>query len=249
MHPFPTAGIPVLLQIGTSVTSLSHILQPNATSGRDIQRVLQSNSWPTTYVRDILYVLQPNNIPVGELRMYYSLIIRLLVNATSVGDPHVLQPNVTSVGDLYVLRPNATSVGNLHVLQHNVTSVCDLRVIQSDGITEGELWYFDIDRNQVAEKLQEKEGMFLVRRSRRAGSGSPYTLCIFHSNRVYNLNIRYRQDGMYALGTPHSDEKTFSTVRELIDYHYRSPITLTKPRSEVLLIEHPLGDIYDETSY
>ncbi|KAK2151428.1 hypothetical protein LSH36_363g00016 [Paralvinella palmiformis] len=114
---------------------------------------------------------------------------------------------------------------------------------------EDEMWYFDIERNEVQDKLESSPGMFLVRPSKLGGPRSPYTLCVFHGTRIYNLNIRLREDASYALGTPHANEKTFKNVAEMINYHHNNPITLAgQDRSTVLLTESPIrDDIYDQT--
>ncbi|XP_076372013.1 uncharacterized protein LOC143257355 isoform X2 [Tachypleus tridentatus] len=90
-------------------------------------------------------------------------------------------------------------------------------------------WYHDIERDN-AEKLLQKQGgdgFYLVRPSRRAGQANPYTLTILYSGRIFHLNLRERQDGLYALGREKNREKTFSTVAELIGFHQKEPILLT----------------------
>ncbi|XP_022255875.1 B-cell linker protein-like isoform X1 [Limulus polyphemus] len=90
-------------------------------------------------------------------------------------------------------------------------------------------WYHDIERDK-AEKLLQKQGgdgFYLVRPSRRAGQANPYTLTILYTGRVFHLNLRERQDGLYALGKEKTREKTFSTVAELIGFHQKEPILLT----------------------
>lgn len=71
------------------------------------------------------------------------------------------------------------------------------------------LWYHDIERDQATALLTQlgKEGAFLVRKSKRAGDSNPYSLTIFHGGKVFNLNIRRREDRLFALGKQKDKEK------------------------------------------
>ena len=51
-----------------------------------------------------------------------------------------------------------------------------------------------------------KNGGFLVRDSKHGGVDSPYTLTVLNEGRVFNINIRVKQDGHMALGKEKCDE-------------------------------------------
>lgn len=70
-------------------------------------------------------------------------------------------------------------------------------------------WYHNLER-EASSQLLEKfgvEGGYLVRNSKRAGVGSPFSLSIFHDGKCFNLNIRKRDDGLFALGKEKEKEK------------------------------------------
>jgi hypothetical protein len=75
-------------------------------------------------------------------------------------------------------------------------------------------WYHDIEREQATVMLSQlgKEGAFLVRKSKRAGDSNPFSLTIFHGGKVFNLNIRRREDRLFALGKQKDKEKVRTFV-------------------------------------
>ena len=46
----------------------------------------------------------------------------------------------------------------------------------------------------------------MVRDSKHGGADSPYTLTVHNNNKVFNINIRIRPDGMIALGKEKVEE-------------------------------------------
>lgn len=58
--------------------------------------------------------------------------------------------------------------------------------------------------------ITAEDGVFLIRPSTR--SSDPLTLCLRYRSRTYNINIRCRPDGLFALGS----EKTNEMVRPLL---------------------------------
>ncbi|XP_071542285.1 uncharacterized protein [Panulirus ornatus] len=80
------------------------------------------------------------------------------------------------------------------------------------------------------------DGMFLIRPSTR--SNDPLTLCLRHGGRTYNINIRHRRDGLFALGSEKSNEMIFSSVEEMIALHRREPIRLQNGK-RAMLTESP----------
>ena len=54
--------------------------------------------------------------------------------------------------------------------------------------------------------LVNRDGGFVVRDSKHGGADSPYTLTVHNNNKVFNINIRIRPDGMIALGKEKVEE-------------------------------------------
>ena len=88
-------------------------------------------------------------------------------------------------------------------------------------------WYRSIDRKQAEELLKQRNipiflkflsstfslslsvnsnGGFLVRESKHGGANSPFTLTVFNQGTVFNINIRLRPDGFFALGKEKTEE-------------------------------------------
>ena len=74
---------------------------------------------------------------------------------------------------------------------------------------ESYAWFHNLEREASSQLLEEfgVEGGYLVRTSKRAGIGSPFSLSIFHDGKCFNLNIRKREDGLFALGKEKEKEK------------------------------------------
>ena len=51
-----------------------------------------------------------------------------------------------------------------------------------------------------------KNGGFIVRDSIDGGAESPFTLTVFNEGKVFNINIRVKEDGQVALGKEKLDE-------------------------------------------
>jgi hypothetical protein len=49
---------------------------------------------------------------------------------------------------------------------------------------------------------------------------------VWYRDKVYHLNIRRRQDSMYALGKVKPEEETFESLVALVNHHHRQTITL-----------------------
>ena len=52
-----------------------------------------------------------------------------------------------------------------------------------------------------------------MRDSKHGGVDSPYTLTVLNEGRVFNINIRVKQDGHMALGKEKCDEIVSGTVK------------------------------------
>ncbi|RWS17136.1 B-cell linker protein-like protein [Dinothrombium tinctorium] len=129
----------------------------------------------------------------------------------------------------------SASVGSLNPAHRPLPPVPPLpplpygAIIEECELLHNYEWFHDIEREEAAELLQKlgAEGGYIVRESKRAGKCNPFSLTIFHDNKIFHLNIRRREDGFYALGKRKEREKTFKTVQDLIKYHQNEPILLT----------------------
>eukprot|EP00058_Branchiostoma_floridae_P023620 XP_002609110.1 hypothetical protein BRAFLDRAFT_91088 [Branchiostoma floridae] len=72
-----------------------------------------------------------------------------------------------------------------------------------------------------------KDGAFLIRKSTKNPS-MPYTLALIYQNAIKKVQIRYRSDQKYALGTEKEDEDTFYSVPDLIEFHQTHDILLSQ---------------------
>ncbi|KAK8729602.1 hypothetical protein OTU49_008559 [Cherax quadricarinatus] len=98
-----------------------------------------------------------------------------------------------------------------------------------------ELPYFHIISRAKSKNIlqQAEDGVFLIRPSTR--STDPLTLCLRHGGRTYNINIRQRPDGLFALGSEKINELTFSAVQEIVSTHSREPIKLQNGERALLM--------------
>ncbi|KAJ9580745.1 hypothetical protein L9F63_024071 [Diploptera punctata] len=88
-------------------------------------------------------------------------------------------------------------------------------------------WYQSVDRKQSEELLKNCEnGGFLVRPSSKGEQA--HTLALWYNGRMYNIPIRHRSDGRYALGTEKEKEASFSSVEELIENYQLHELELKK---------------------
>ena len=55
-----------------------------------------------------------------------------------------------------------------------------------------------------------------MRDSKHGGADSPYTLTVHNNNKVFNINIRIRPDGMNALGKEKVEENVRITALLII---------------------------------
>ncbi|XP_023706055.1 protein piccolo isoform X3 [Cryptotermes secundus] len=92
------------------------------------------------------------------------------------------------------------------------------------GLTQ-QPWYHSVDRKQAEEMLRnEEDGSFLVRPS--AQSQNPLSLTLWYRRRLYNIGIRHRLDGRYALGTEKENEQSFASVEELVQNYQSEKLVL-----------------------
>ncbi|KAK6626647.1 hypothetical protein RUM44_009123 [Polyplax serrata] len=86
-------------------------------------------------------------------------------------------------------------------------------------------WYKSIDRRKGEEILRNGiDGYFLVRPS--SNIDTYLTLTLWYSNRVYNIPIRKRKDGKFALGTPKANEQCFDSVEMMVKNYQSEKLVL-----------------------
>lgn len=102
-------------------------------------------------------------------------------------------------------------------------------------------YFHIISRNKSREMLEKAEdGVFLIRPSTR--SSDPLTLCLRYRSRTYNINIRCRPDGLFALGSEKTNEMTFSSIDDIVSTYTREPIKLQSGDRAMLTVPPPKSD-------
>ncbi|KAK0098368.1 hypothetical protein PV326_009121, partial [Microctonus aethiopoides] len=92
-------------------------------------------------------------------------------------------------------------------------------------------WFHNITREQAIALIKERacssshNGYFLLRPS-TSDLNSPLVLVLWFKDRVYNVPVRKRPDGRYALGSLKTNEQTFPSVEDIIKYHLREELLL-----------------------
>ena len=105
-------------------------------------------------------------------------------------------------------------------------------------------WFQDISRadaeNSVS--LGNKDGTYLVRRSKNGGPQAPFTLTLYFQGSTYNLNIRLLKD-KFILGKKKSNELPFGSLKELIERHKKLHLKLIDKhgnmKGQVVLTDYP----------
>ncbi|EEB11663.1 sh2 domain containing protein, putative [Pediculus humanus corporis] len=86
-------------------------------------------------------------------------------------------------------------------------------------------WYKKIDRKKGEEILRNGiDGYFLVRPSSNADTY--LTLTLWYNNRTYNIPIRKRKDGKFALGTPKTNEQCFDSIEYMVKNYQSEKLVL-----------------------
>lgn len=105
-------------------------------------------------------------------------------------------------------------------------------------------WYFNIERKKAEEMLKTcEDGIFIIRPSTQ--TQNPLTLTLKYGVRSFNICIRHRPDGRYALGTAKPTEQTFSSVEELVNHYSYNELLLYSNGSQagtVILKSSPRKD-------
>ncbi|KAG8202065.1 hypothetical protein JTE90_010429 [Oedothorax gibbosus] len=96
-------------------------------------------------------------------------------------------------------------------------------------------WYHHLNARDAQRLLLSlgEDGTFLIRPSTNPTADIQYTSCVVYSGRVFNLHIRRKPNGQYALGKEKHGEMTFSSISDLIKYHQEVPIEI-RPTSRSL---------------
>ncbi|XP_049956007.1 uncharacterized protein DDB_G0284459-like [Schistocerca serialis cubense] len=86
-------------------------------------------------------------------------------------------------------------------------------------------WFHNIDRQRAEELLRNGEdGCFVVRPSTQ--TSNPLTLTLWYKNRIFNICIRHRKDGKYALGTEKINEQSFDSIEEMVTNYQSEKLVL-----------------------
>jgi len=90
-------------------------------------------------------------------------------------------------------------------------------------------WYKICDRKSAENLLlkMNKNGAFLVRDSKHGGANSPFTLSVLNHGKVFNINIREKHGGLFALGKEKEEENVYSSVQEMIETHRTEALKLS----------------------
>lgn len=89
-----------------------------------------------------------------------------------------------------------------------------------------EQFYQDVSRSEVETLLGNKQNGTFIIRPPSTLENSVGTLSIIQDNRIFHLNIRQRRDDTIALGTQRINEKYFTDLNALINYHISNYLIL-----------------------
>ncbi|XP_064093230.1 uncharacterized protein LOC135205978 isoform X2 [Macrobrachium nipponense] len=192
--------------------------------------LLGNNSSP---VRNEPSQLKPPNLAQGPL----------MLPSAIKSSPQFIQQVGTSAPLEKAPKPPTSLPELSDAKRHPFLPPCVERISIGDGVsvelsplyrTLIDVPYFHAISRSKSMKLLQKagDGVFLIRPSTR--SSDPLTLCVQYGGRTYNINIRRRNDALYALGT----EKTFKSVDELVSTYSKEPIKL-QSGSHVRLLRSP----------
>nr|CAD7455388.1 unnamed protein product [Timema tahoe] len=117
-------------------------------------------------------------------------------------------------------EPNKSVLHNLEKCSagsHRGSKVSNLNVTQMP-------WYHNVNRRRAEELLcNSEDGMFIIRPSQ---TQNPLTLSLWYNNRLYNISVRQRPDGKYALGYEKANEQSFASVEELVTNYQSEKLLL-----------------------
>ncbi|XP_062867941.1 lymphocyte cytosolic protein 2a isoform X2 [Trichomycterus rosablanca] len=89
-------------------------------------------------------------------------------------------------------------------------------------------WYVgQVTRGQAESNLRQvnRDGAFLVRDSSKGSETQPYTLMVLYQDKVFNIQIRKKENG-FQLGTGLKSCEDFSRVSDIIKQHTQMPLLL-----------------------
>nr|XP_018668254.1 neutrophil cytosolic factor 1 isoform X1 [Ciona intestinalis] len=110
--------------------------------------------------------------------------------------------------------------------------------------TELEEWFKDVTRQQAEAALlaENKEGSFVVRKSRAGGAKNPYSFTLLHNQTIFNFHIRKRvSDGRFATGLYTEGEKSFASVKEMVDFYKYNTLVVGDETNRVRLSAPPFS--------
>ncbi|KAL4231746.1 hypothetical protein ACF0H5_009322 [Mactra antiquata] len=84
-----------------------------------------------------------------------------------------------------------------------------------------------------------QNGMYFIRKSTQGGV-KPYTLQIYFENKTYNLPIRKKDNGTFALGKDEKpNERAFDNLLILVNAFKKNPILLAGGKQTILVKSLP----------
>ncbi|KAL3864664.1 hypothetical protein ACJMK2_006327 [Sinanodonta woodiana] len=125
-----------------------------------------------------------------------------------------------------VTRPKSPPVQNVE--EWSQDDIYDDAVSKPQDPLIGHKWFKDVGRQEANTMVKAKnmDGAYMVRKSSGKETDQPYSLVVLYKNHLYNLKIRHKKDGRYALGEEKSDELTFKDVPDLIQHHTKQAVML-----------------------
>ncbi|KAK3592478.1 hypothetical protein CHS0354_008286 [Potamilus streckersoni] len=142
-----------------------------------------------------------------------------------------------------VARPKSPTVENDNGWDQE--EIYDDALSKPQDPLNGHKWFKDVERQQANSMVKAKnvDGAYMVRTSSGKETDQPYSLVVLYKNHVYNLKIRHKKDGRYALGEEKSDELTFKDVPDLIQHHTKQAVMLVNNKEnkqyETILTVYP----------
>lgn len=110
-----------------------------------------------------------------------------------------------------------------------------LRNTQLDALYPGP-WWFDANRRQADTLLADKhtDGHFLLRPS--SSRAAICCLSVWQNGQPYHINVRLREDGLFALGRRKNNECVYTSVGNIIAIHCNQPLLINSEGKQIFCI-------------
>ncbi|XP_076814844.1 B-cell linker protein-like isoform X6 [Clavelina lepadiformis] len=143
------------------------------------------------------------------------------------------QPKLNNSADMFRMDRVTISDKKMPPIKPPTSAPVTGRPSQILRQVEDQSWFQNIPRDQAQGLLKlQPEGCFIV----RPGRSTPYSLTVLARNKLFNLRVRQRKDGQYALGNEKPHELSFPSVIELVEHHMQSPLVLAEGEGSVKLV-------------